>query len=136
MINDKPVFTVRSDRDCHLTLVNIDRTGAGTVIFPNKFQQNNIIIGNTDFVFPAADAAFDFKFTEVGKESVIAICDTSGNAIAIEHAYADNAFTPLGEAKTALRKIEVTERTKAAADINVPPPTSGVGRAAVVLQVE
>lgn len=136
MINDKPVFTVRSDRDCYLTLVNIDRTGVGTVIFPNKFQQDNKIAGNTDFVFPAADAKFDFKFTELGKESVIAICDTTGKAIAIEHAYADSAFTPLGESKAALRKIEVAERPKATADMSMPPATSGVGRGAVILQVE
>ncbi len=138
MINDKPVFTVRSDRDCYLTLVNIDGAGVGTVIFPNKFQQDNKISGQKDFVFPAADASFDFKFTEVGQESVIAICDATGKAVAIEHAYAENAFTPLGETRSALRKIEVTERAKPAdgGNMNMPPATSGVGRAAVILAVK
>jgi hypothetical protein len=138
MINDKPVFTVRSDRDCYLTLVNIDGAGVGTVIFPNKFQQDNKIAGGKDFAFPAADSSFDFKFTEVGKESVIAICDTTGKAVAIEHAYAENAFTPLGETRSALRKIEVTERAKPADgnNMNMPPATSGVGRAAVILAVK
>lgn len=137
-INDKPVFTVRSDRDCYLTLVNIDGAGVGTVIFPNKFQQDNKIVGSKDFVFPSAEAGFDFKFTEVGKESVIAICDTTGKAVAIEHAYDDNPFTPLGETRSALRKIEVTERIKVNTKDaeRLPPPTSGVGRSAVVLSVQ
>lgn len=138
MVNDKPVFTVMSDRDCYLTLVNIDGAGVGTVIFPNKFQQDNKIAGGKDFSFPAADSSFDFKFTEVGKESVIAVCDVTGKTIAIEHAYAENAFTPLGETRSALRKIEVTERPKAAdgGNMNMPPATSGVGRAAVILAVK
>ncbi|WP_395664194.1 DUF4384 domain-containing protein [Aestuariivirga sp.] len=138
MINDKPVFTVMSDRDCYLTLVNIDGAGVGTVIFPNKFQQDNKITGGKDFSFPAADSSFDFKFTEVGKESVIAVCDATGKAVAIEHAYAENAFTPLGETRSALRKIEVTERPKVAdgGNMNIPPATSGVGRAAVILAVK
>jgi hypothetical protein len=108
------------------------------VIFPNKFQQDNKIVGSKDFAFPSADSSFDFKFTEVGKESVIAICDATGKAVAIEHAYADNAFTPLGETRSALRKIEVTERPKVAdgGNMNMPPATSGVGRAAVILAVK
>ena len=138
MINDKPVFTARSDRECYLNIINIDGKGDATVIFPNKFQQDNRITADQDFVFPSADASFDFKFSEPGKETVVAVCDTTGEAIDIAHAYDDNAFTPLGDTKTALRKIEVQERKKpeVAAQAGVPIASSGVGRAAVVLAVE
>ena len=134
---DTPVFTARSDRDCYLTLVNIDSKGVGTILFPNRFQQDNWITANRDFVFPSQESAFDFSFTEPGRESVIGICDVSGKAIAIEHAYAENAFTPIGNTNEALRKIEVRERPPTTSDthLKAPPTGSGVGRAAIILTV-
>lgn len=136
MIDDYPVFTVRADRDCYLNLINIDEKGYATVIFPNKFQQDNLIKADHDFVFPGISASFDFKFTTPGKETVIAVCDATGKAIALEHAYADEAFTSLGETRSAFRKIEVKERVKPSGNLSVPPPSSGVGRSAVILSVK
>ena len=43
---DTPFFTIVSDKDCFLTLTNVDEKGAGTVLFPNKFQQDNRIRAN------------------------------------------------------------------------------------------
>ena len=51
-VNDLPVFTVKTDKKCHLTLINVDGTGTGTVIFPNKFQQKNEIKAGASFQFP------------------------------------------------------------------------------------
>ncbi len=42
-VNDLPMFTIKSKTDCHLTLIDVDGSGEGTVIFPNKFQQNNLL---------------------------------------------------------------------------------------------
>ena len=37
-VNDLPVFSIKSNEDCHLTLINVDASGEGTVIFRNKFE--------------------------------------------------------------------------------------------------
>ena len=37
------MFSIKSKEDCHLTLINVDASGEGTVIFPNKFQQDNFL---------------------------------------------------------------------------------------------
>jgi hypothetical protein len=135
-LGDKPVFSVQTNHDCRLTLVNVDSHGVGTVIFPNRFDQNNAIRGNREFQYPAADAAFDFAFSESGKETVIAICDTKGGSLdEVKHDFAASAFTDLG--KTAYRKIDVVKRKdtpKTAADVK--PTASPVGRSAIKLTVQ
>jgi hypothetical protein len=132
-LGDKPVFTVSANRDCHLTLVNVDGRGVGTVIFPNRFDRDNSIRANREFTLPAADAAFDFAFTEAGKETVIAICDTGGNALTgVKHDFDTSAFTDLGTA--AYRKIDVVERVKPKSGGAGETPAS-VGRSAVKLTV-
>jgi len=37
-VNDLPVFSIKSNEDCHFTLINVDASGEGTVIFRNKFE--------------------------------------------------------------------------------------------------
>ncbi len=134
-LGDRPVFTVTTNRDCRLTLINVDSHGVGTVIFPNRFDQNNAISGNREFHYPAADAAFDFAFSESGKETVIAICDTKGGALdEVRHDFAASAFTDLGT--TAYRKIDVVKREKPPkTNANAKPTASPVGRGAVKLNV-
>ena len=56
-MNDLPVFSITPKEDCHLTLINVDASGESTVIFPNKFQQDNPD-GGEEGEFPGPDAPF------------------------------------------------------------------------------
>ena len=135
-LGDRPVFTVRANRNCHLTLINVDSHGVGTAIFPNRFDQDNAILANHDFRFPAADAAFDFAFSTPGKETVIAICDTQGDALVqVTHDFARSAFTDLGSA--VYRKIDVVKRKDLGGQTPpaARPSASPVGRSAVKLVI-
>ena len=76
-VNDLPVFTIESKEDCHLTLINVDGKGEGTVIFPNKFQQDNFLAAGKEVQFPGADAPFQFRLKDPGTETVIAICNAT-----------------------------------------------------------
>jgi hypothetical protein len=60
-VNDLPIFTIVSSESCHLTLINVDASGKGTVIFPNKFQQDNLLPAGKALQFPASDAKFQFR---------------------------------------------------------------------------
>ncbi|HOV02989.1 MAG TPA: DUF4384 domain-containing protein [Kaistiaceae bacterium] len=96
-VGDLATFTVNSERACFLTLVDVDQTGLATVIFPNRFQVENHIAAGTDFVFPAADAKFQFRFGDPGLETVIAVCSTESRSVdGIVGDYADSAFVSLG----------------------------------------
>ena len=56
-VNDLPVFTIKSKEDCNLTLINVDASGEGTVIFPNKFQQDNFLPAGKELQVPRARRA-------------------------------------------------------------------------------
>jgi Domain of unknown function (DUF4384) len=108
VLGDKPVFTVASNKDCHLTLVDVDGAGDTVVIFPNKFQQENVIKAHTVFQFPNENSGFEFQLSTKGTETVIAICDETGTSLSeVAHNYGTEDFTNLGKGKLATRKIDV-----------------------------
>ncbi|BBM86599.1 serine/threonine-protein kinase [Candidatus Uabimicrobium amorphum] len=64
-----------SDKDCYLTLINIDPDGDITVLFPNKFQQDNHIVAHE--VHKVGEKGFQFIVGEPhGNEVVKAIATT------------------------------------------------------------
>ena len=95
--NDLPVFTVKASSDCQLTLINVDTSGQATVIFPNKFQQDNLIKAKKEFQFPGPDAPFQFRLKDVGKEKLIAECAIKQNGERIQHNFEQQEFTDLGD---------------------------------------
>jgi Domain of unknown function (DUF4384) len=105
-VGDPAYFTVTSTKDCYLTLINISGKDEGVVILPNKFSQDNAIRAGQQFVFPSDKDGYDFKFEDKGTETVIALCDTSGQAIDIQHDYAKEEFTKLGRSISVNKRID------------------------------
>ena len=109
-VDDLPVFTIKSKEDCHLTLINVDASGEGTVIFPNKFQQDNLLPAGKEAQFPGASAPFQFRLKDPGTETVIAICNASGKeADGIKHDFKKRQFTELGNYRDFLTRQIVVE---------------------------
>jgi hypothetical protein len=109
-VNDLPVFTIKSKEDCHLTLINVDAKGDGTVIFPNKFQQDNLLPAGKEAQFPGASAPFQFRLKDPGTETVIAICNATGKeADGIKHDFKKRQFTELGNYRDFLTRQIVVE---------------------------
>ncbi len=92
-VGDTAVFTVVSSRDCTLTLTDVDERGVGTVLLPNKFQPNSRIRAGVPVTLPDANAPFQYRLKDRGIETVIAVCNDSGNADGIRHDFAREAFT-------------------------------------------
>ena len=42
------IFTVTSEEDCFLTLINVDQKGTATVLYPNQFEKDNHIKAAAD----------------------------------------------------------------------------------------
>ena len=146
-VNDLPVFTIKSKEDCHLTLINVDGKGEGTVIFPNKFQQDNFLPAGKEAQFPGATAPFQFRLKDPGTETVIAICNATGKeADGIKHDFKKRQFTELGNYRDFLtRQIVVEGAEKIAegksgekkADVAPGAPTSDIlSRTAIKLEVK
>ena len=54
-------FHVRSEKDCYLNLVNINSRGEVTLLFPNRFDQDNRIRGGKTYTIPGKDYGFSLK---------------------------------------------------------------------------
>ena len=109
-VNDLPIFTIVSGESCHLTLINVDASGEGTVIFPNKFQQDNLLPAGKALQFPASDAKFQFRLKDPGTETVVAICNATGTeADGIKHDFKTRQFTELGNYRDFLTRQIVVE---------------------------
>ncbi len=129
---EHPVITVISKSDCFLTLINIDRHDKATVLFPNRFQQDNHIIAAQEFKFPDPTAApFQFSLTEPGVETVTAVCTQDNRAVdGIAHDFSKSALTStLNYTETLSRAIVVT------APKAPPKPGAAEARAAIKIQV-
>ena len=116
-VNDLPVFNIKSKEDCHLTLINVDASGEGTVIFPNKFQQDNFLAAGKEVQFPGAEAPFQFRLKDPGTETVIAICNASGKTVdGIKHDFKTRQFTDLGNYRGFLTRQIVAEAKEKVAE--------------------
>jgi Domain of unknown function (DUF4384) len=91
---DGPTFTILSARECFLTLTNVDEKGEGTVLFPNRFQQDNRIRPNVEVALPGANAPFQYRMKDKGVETVIAVCTEGNKGVdGIKHDFTRSAFT-------------------------------------------
>jgi hypothetical protein len=91
-------LTVKPELDCFLTLINVDQQHRTTVLFPNKFNQNNKVLAGQELKVPGDKVGgFQLIFRDPGKETVIAKCNASGNRFpGIEHDFDQAAFTTFG----------------------------------------
>jgi mono/diheme cytochrome c family protein len=106
-VGDPAYFTVKSTKDCYLTLINISGKDEGVVILPNKFTQNNFIKAGEAFVFPSSKDGYDFKFEDPGTETVIALCDVNGQSLPdIKPDFDKEDFTKLGRSISVNKRID------------------------------
>lgn len=99
-------FYARSNQNCYLTLVSVDRGGQATVLFPNEFEQNNLLAAGRDMMLPTDGASYQLRLREKGRENLIGICQTVGKSPeGIQHDFERQRFTMLGEWRAHLGQI-------------------------------
>lgn len=123
-VDDKATFTIKSDKSCFLTLVNVDSNGTSTVLLPNKFRKDAVKLkAGRKLTFPSKKDGFQFRMADVGKEKVIALCSTSHEFIpGIDYNFKTADFAEqgserdlnknLGEAAYAVTRAIRVESTK------------------------
>lgn len=87
-----------SNTDCYLTLISLDQEGRATVLFPNEMQPDNRLTGGRVLTVPAADAAYQLRLADDGRERVVGVCTgNAGLADGIQADYDRQRFTMLGD---------------------------------------
>ncbi len=73
-IGEVVTFYFKTNKDAHLTLINIGTSGNVHQIFPNKYQTNNFVEAGKTYSIPADEAPFQFKLqSPAGTDTVKAI---------------------------------------------------------------
>jgi mono/diheme cytochrome c family protein len=104
---------VRTDTNCHLTVISIDTRGRGTAIYPNDFETNTLLGAGQELQLPAPDAAYTFRLNQPGRETIVALCSqTPGLIDGIRHDFEKQRFTDLGDYATFLAKNAWPEPAK------------------------
>ncbi len=106
-VDDKATFTIKSDKTCFLTLVNVDGNGTSTVLLPNKFRKDAVELrAGKKLVFPGKKDGFQFRLADAGKEKVIALCSTSHEYIpGIKYDFKTSDFAEQGSEKSLNKKL-------------------------------
>lgn len=83
--------------DCYLTLFGIDAQGQTTVLFPNDFDQDNLLSPGRTISVPEATAPFQLRVNNDAPEKVVGICTSKTKSpAAVTHQFQRHRFTLLG----------------------------------------
>lgn len=97
-IGDTASVTVRSEVDCHLTLVSVSPKGSAVVLLPNDWDRNTFLPGGKEQVFPRPDSPFRLRLDSPGWETIVAGCNPAGEVFdGIQHDFNLEKFTTLGD---------------------------------------
>lgn len=95
---DTVQVVARASAACHLTLVNVDRQGQATVLFPNEFDRDNRVHPGQEITIPGQDANYRFRLDGAGAETFVAICEAGEPVPAgMRPDFTRQNFTPLGD---------------------------------------
>lgn len=102
---------VTVDRECHLTLINIESDGRATVLFPNDFEQDNRLAAGHSLSIPGPSAGYRLRLEHPGVDTLLAVCTAEARRpVGIGHDYERQPFTMLGEWDDFLREKDLRER--------------------------
>jgi hypothetical protein len=148
-VGDTPIFTVVSNKDCFLTLSNLDEKGTLTVLLPNKFQQDNRIKAGQQVQFPGAKAPFQYRMADRGVETVIATCSEGNEVDGIKHDFGKANLTTVQNYTRSVARAIAVEGKPLAVDVaksggapvsvqtaKAPPAKREVSRAAIKIDVQ
>ncbi len=71
---EKIVYNIKCNKNCYLYVINADSQGNVNLMFPNRFNQNNLVAGQTQIELPTHEMRikdFEFQvFPPLGEETV------------------------------------------------------------------
>jgi hypothetical protein len=97
---------VRSDVDCHLTLVSVSPSGRAVVLLPNDWDRSTFLPAGKEQTFPREDSPFRLRLDAAGHETIVAGCNPSAPVFdGIQHDFNLEKFTSLGDYRRFLLRL-------------------------------
>ncbi|MEW5963977.1 MAG: DUF4384 domain-containing protein [Pseudomonadota bacterium] len=94
---EEVTISATATQSCYLTIVNVDRANRATVIFPNSFEQANLLEAGQTITVPGAEAPYRLRLSDSGTERFVGICrQDSAVPRGIAHDFERQLFTALG----------------------------------------
>lgn len=78
---DTMIFMVLTEEACKLTLADVDSTGSGSVLFPNKLQPNNLLEAGRVLVIGDRSSPIRLLAGEAETHTIVAQCVTPAGAL-------------------------------------------------------
>lgn len=76
-LGERIYISFQVDKDCYLTLYDIDSTGNINILFPNPYNQDNMVRGGRIYTVPTTNYAYDLVIKgPSGKEILFALAST------------------------------------------------------------
>jgi hypothetical protein len=144
-VGSELTFSVRAELDCYLTLINVDEKDRTTVLFPNRFNSDNLIKAGQTYRVPGDEiSGFKLIFGDAGKERVIGKCNASDDEVyGIEHDFDASAYTTFDSydqyVSRALQPRQILVQEDSARDTEEPVPDPHVdiiAEHAIVIEVK
>lgn len=107
-VGDSISFFFEADKDCYVHIVLINAAGDSTVLFPNRFHQDNRVRAGVRYRIPDNNYGFEFKIEPpVGEERIYAIASTHPMTV-FDNDFEKKAFTALVRGQT--RDIAIVQK--------------------------
>lgn len=106
---DPVTLMIRTEADCHLTLLNTGPAGASRMLFPNRWQQQTLIRAGQTVVVPGIGAGVSLRpLGPAGVEHVTAVCRTGGQPVlGAPDGFRAAGFPALADAGATARTLSV-----------------------------
>lgn len=109
-LQDLVVLTAQTNRDCNLTVVNVDTRGEATVLFPSDSDPDNAVKAGSKIRIPSDIEPYQLRATEAGQETFIAICTLNRKRpLGIDQDFDRQRFSILGNWRTFVKTAATRE---------------------------
>ena len=107
---DLVVLTAQANRDCNLTVINVDTQGEGTVLFPSDSDPDNAVKAGSKVRIPSDIEPYLLRANESGTETFIAVCTLNRKRmLGIDQDFEKQRFSVLGNWRTFLKTAATRE---------------------------
>jgi hypothetical protein len=107
---DLVVLTAQANRDCNLTVINVDTQGEATVLFPSDSDPDNAVKAGSKVRIPSDIEPYLLRANESGTETFIAVCTLNRKRmLGIDQDFEKQRFSALGNWRTFLKTAATRE---------------------------
>ena len=96
-LGDEMSLVISSNTACYLHIINFDTSGNVNLLFPNTYQQNNLLMANKVITVPNPQYKMAMS-GKIGKEQLWAVCHLQSTPpFGLRHPFKQGIFLPLGK---------------------------------------